>query len=325
MNEAVFIRRNIEKWRRMEMMEGDDVFTTPDEMVNAYNDITSDLAFAQTHYPDSPITTYLNDIALGLHRDLYRHKHTTARQMLRFWTHEIPLAVYDARKALLLSLVIFILSTLAGVVSTLGDPEFPRLILGNDYVNMTEENIRNGEPMAVYAQGPQLGSFLGITLNNVLISFKVYVYGLFTSFGSGLFLLFNGVMFGSFMMFFIGRGLLVQSFLAVMLHGTLELSAIVIAGGAGIMLGNGWLFPGTYGRLESFLRAGRRSIKVLVSTIPIFITAGFIEGYFTRFTHVGDLWRLMVILLSAVFVVFYYVILPVRRHRESTAYENLSV
>ena len=306
-------------------MEGDDVFTTPDEMVNAYNDITSDLAFAQTHYPDSPITTYLNDIALGLHRDLYRHKHTTAKQMLRFWTHEIPLAVYDARKAMLLSLAIFILSILVGVVSTLGDPEFPRLILGDGYVEMTEENIRNGAPMAVYSQGPQFGSFLGITLNNIWVSFQVYAYGLLTSFGSGLFLLFNGVMVGSFLTFFFVRGIVAQSFLAIMLHGTLELSAIVIAGGAGITLGNGWLFPGTYGRLESFLRAGRRSVKVLISTIPIFIIAGFIEGYFTRYTDVSDLLRLMVILLSAAFILFYYVILPVRRHRESTAYENLSV
>ena len=307
------------------MMEGDDVFTTPDDMVNAYNDITSDLAFAQTHYPDSPITSYLNDIALGLHRDLYRHKHTTARQMLRFWTHEIPLAVYDARKALLLSLAIFVLSTLVGVISTFGDPDFPRLILGDYYVTMTEENIKNGEPMAVYAQGTQLGSFLAITLNNVWVSFRTYAYGLLTSFGSGLFLLFNGVMYGAFMTFFIVRGLFVQSFLAVMLHGTLELSAITIAGGAGIMLGNGWLFPGTYGRLESFLRAGRRSVKVLVSTIPIFTVAGFIEGFFTRFTHVGDLLRLMVILLSAAFVIYYYVILPVRRHRESTTYEDITV
>ena len=301
------------------------MFTTPDDMVNAYNDITSDLAFAQTHYPDSPITSYLNDIALRLHRDLYRHKHTTMRQLLRFWTHEIPLAVYDARKPLLLSLAIFVVCILVGVVSTLGDPEFPRIILGDNYVDMTEENIKNGVPMSVYAQDTQVSSFLNITLNNVWVSFKAYTMGLLTSFGTGFFLLVNGVMVGSFFTFLFMRGVVFQAILAVMLHGTLELSAIVIAGGAGIMLGNGWLFPGTYGRLESFLRAGRSSVKVLVSTTPIFIIAGFIEGFFTRYTDSGDLWRLLVILLSASFIVYYYVILPARRHRESTAYEDLTV
>ena len=48
MKEAVFIRKNINKWRKMENMVGDELFTTPDEMADAYNDITSDLAFAQT-------------------------------------------------------------------------------------------------------------------------------------------------------------------------------------------------------------------------------------------------------------------------------------
>lgn len=325
MKEAVFIRRNIEKWRNMEEMVGDNVFTSPDEMVDAYNDITSDLAFARTQYPDSPITAYLNNIALGLHRDLYRHKHTTFSQVMRFWTHEIPLCVYSAKGPLLLSLAIFVLSILAGVVSTIGDPEFPRLILGDGYVNMTLENIENGEPMAVYAQGTHVSSFLSITINNVFVSFRAYAMGLLTSFGTGFMLLYNGVMVGAFVMFFVQRHLFIQCFLAVMLHGTLELSAIVIAGGAGIMLGNGWLFPGTYSRVESFVRAARRSIKVLVSTIPIFIIAGFIEGFFTRYTHVGDLLRLSVILLSMTFVLYYYVYLPVKRHREENAHENIIV
>ncbi len=325
MKEAVFIRRNIDKWRKMENMVGDELFTTPDEMADAYNDITSDLAFARTQYPESPVTSYLNDIALGLHRDLYQHKHTTWAQVKHFWTHEIPLAVYHARGPLLLSLAIFLLSVLVGVVSTLGDHEFPRLILGDYYVNMTLENIESGEPMAVYAQGTQLGSFLDITLNNVFVSFRTYAMGLCTSFGTGYILLHNGVMFGAFVMFFMLRGLFVPCFLAVMLHGTLELSAIVIAGGAGIMLGNGWLFPGTYSRMEAFVMGARRSVKVLVSTVPMFIVAGFIEGFFTRFTHVGDVLRLSVILLSFAFVMFYYVFLPIKRHREEKAHEDTLV
>jgi uncharacterized membrane protein SpoIIM required for sporulation len=104
-----------------------------------------------------------------------------------------------------------------------------------------------------------------------------------------------------------------------MLHGTLELSAIVIAGGAGITLGNGWLFPGSYSRIQSFVRAARHSVKVLASTVPLFVVAGFIEGFFTRYTEVGDLLRLLVILCSLAFVIFYYVLLPIKRHRNATS------
>ncbi len=319
MQEAVFIRQNLKKWQAMENMAGDTVFTTPDELVEAYNELTSDLAFAQTQYPASPVTAYLNDLALSLHRDLYSHKHTPWSRVVRFWTHDIPLSVYDARWCLLLSLAIFLVFIIIGALSTFGDPNFPRVILGDDYVDMTLSNIEAGNPMAVYAQGDQVSSFLGITFNNVLVAFITYVTGLFTSFGTGYYLMTNGIMVGSFVTFFIVRKLFVESILAIMLHGTLELSAIVISGGAGIMLGNGWLFPGTYGRVQSFLRAAQRSVRVLISTVPIFIIAGFIEGFFTRYTYVGDGLRLLVICASALFVVYYYVFLPIKRHREAAA------
>ena len=173
--------------------------------------------------------------------------------------------------------------------------------------------------MAVYASGGQVSSFLGITFNNIMVSFITYVMGVFTSFGTGYYLMNNGIMVGAFITFFIVRGLFVESILAIMLHGTLELSAIVIAGGAGIMLGNGWLFPGTYGRVQSFLRAAQRSVRVLISTTPIFIVAAFIEGFFTRYTNIGDGLRLLVICASALFIIFYYILLPIKRHRETTA------
>lgn len=318
MQEAVFIRRHLEKWKQAENMVGDTLFATPDDLVRAYNEVTSDLAFAQTQYPTSPVTAYLNDLALDLHRDLYRHKHTTWAQILRYWTHEIPLAVYAARRGLMLSLAVFCACILVGVMSALADPEFPRAILGDGYVDMTLDNIERGEPMAVYSMGSQVGSFLGITFNNILVSFITYIMGVFTSFGTCYYLLTNGLMVGAFVTFFAVRHLFVESMLAIMLHGTLELSAIVIAGGAGITLGNGWLFPGTYSRMESFLRAARHSAKVLLSTIPIFVLAGFIEGFFTRYTDIGDAFRLSVILASAAFVVFYYVFLPIKRHRDAT-------
>lgn len=55
---------------------------------------------------------------------------------------------------------------------------------------------------------------------------------------------------------------------------------------------------------------------ILVSTVPVFIVAGFIEGFFTRYTEVGDTLRLCVILLSLAFILYYYVVLPAKRAKE---------
>ena len=95
--------------------------------------------------------------------------------------------------------------------------------MGNQYVDMTLDNIARGEPMAVYNGSPEAPMFLGITINNIKVSFLCFAAGILTSFGTGLILLQNGIMLGSFQMFFYQHDLLWESALAVWLHGTLEI------------------------------------------------------------------------------------------------------
>ena len=211
---------------------------------------------------------------------------------------------------MLVSFLIFAVSTLIGVVSQLGDADFCRLILGDRYVDMTLDNIAKGNPMGVYGSDSESNLFLQITLNNVWVSFYVFALGILTTFGTGWALFGNGVMLGSFQTFFFQQGLGVESMLAVWLHGMLEISALIVAGAAGVALGNGWLFPGTLTRLESFRRGARRALKIVVGTVPIFVVAAFIEGFFTRHTEWPDALRLGIILASLAFVIFYYIYLP---------------
>ena len=208
---------------------------------------------------------------------------------------------------------------LIGAVSQWGDDSFCRLILGDQYVDMTLQNIQKGEPMAVYDSGAETEMFLGITFNNVKVSFVVFVAGVLTSLGTGFFLLQNGIMLGSFQAFFFQQGLGLESMLAIWLHGTLEIWAIIVAGAAGITLGNGWLMPGTYGRMTSFMQGARRGLKIIVGTVPVFIMAAFIEGFATRHTEWGTLPRLAIIGSSALFILYYYFYLPYRygtKHRK---------
>jgi uncharacterized membrane protein SpoIIM required for sporulation len=101
-----------------------------------------------------------------------------------------------------------------------------------------------------------------------------------------------------------------------MLHGTLELSAIVIAGAAGFIMGNSILFPGTYSRLASFLKGTVDGLKILLALVPVFILAGFIEGFFTRFTSMPWILSALIIVGSAVYIIYYYVIYPIRLDNE---------
>ena len=160
--------------------------------------------------------------------------------------------------------------------------------------------------------------FIGITANNIYVSFLAFVMGILTSFGTGFIMLQNGIMLGAFQTFFAQHGLLYQSALAIWLHGTLEISAIIIAGAAGLAMGNGWLFPGTYSRLYSFRRGAKRGLKIVVGTVPVFCMAGFIESFLTRHVEYPNGLRLSIILLSATFVVFYFIVLPYLRNHHGT-------
>lgn len=314
MKEILFIRNNIDKWRSVEELIDNVNFEMPDRLAEAYTDLTADLAFAQTHYPHSRITIYLNNLSSSLHNELYRNKREKWSRVLTFWTQEVPDVMWKERRLLLISFLIFMVSVLIGVLSTLGDASFPRLILGDGYMDMTLENIAKGKPMGVYGSEEESVMFLGITLNNIMVSFNIFVSGVLTSFMPGYQLFQNGIMVGCFDTFFYQHGLLGESLLATMLHGTLELSAIVVAGAAGLAMGNGWLFPGTYSRIVSFQRGAKRGMKIVVGTVPLFILAGFIESFITRHTEINDFVRLTVTLLSLCFVIFYFIYLPYKRN-----------
>ncbi|MDR0683420.1 MAG: stage II sporulation protein M [Dysgonamonadaceae bacterium] len=315
MKEAVFIYQNKEKWKRYESCLNHIKQETPDTLADIYIDVTNDLSYAQTHYPNSGISFYLNGLSSKLHQFIHEKKKWRFSQLLDFWKIEIPLIMYECRRELLYSFLIFSMAAFIGAFSAANDDAYIRLILGNHYVDKTLENIANQDPMAVYKQINQSDMFWGITLNNIGVSFTTFIYGIFTSIATAIILIQNGIVIGGFQYFFFEHGLLWESLPAVWLHGTLEISAIIVAGCAGITMGNGWLFPKTYTRPESFRRSAKRGIKIITGTIPIFIIAGFIESYITRHTELPDMIRFLIILVSLTFIIFYYVIYPKKLNR----------
>lgn len=100
--------------------------SSPDRLADVYTDLTADLAFAQTHFPTSRITIYLNNLASALHNKIYRNKREKWSRVITFWTKEIPQVMHDARRELLVSFLIFIVSALVGVISAAADPDFVR-------------------------------------------------------------------------------------------------------------------------------------------------------------------------------------------------------
>jgi uncharacterized membrane protein SpoIIM required for sporulation len=322
MKEAAFVKQNKARWERFEAVVKDQHNAEPDQLAAFFIQITDDLSFATTKYPDSRTTKYLNALAGKLHLGIYKNKREDSNRFITFWTREVPLCLFQARKQLAYAFVIFVIAGLMGVVSTLHDDTFVRLILGDGYVNMTLENIQNGNPMGVYGSMSQTTMFFMITWNNIMVSFRVFIYGVFASIGTGFYLFYNALMVGTFLTFFYQQNSLSHAVPVIMLHGTIELLSIVVAAAAGFVLGNSLIFPGTYSRLESFKQGAVKGLKIVVGLVPFFVIAGFIESFITRYEFMHWSLKALVILSSAALMIFYFVIYPYLLNRNGKFYTN---
>lgn len=314
MKETSFIDQNKEKWNRFEKLY-ESQSNDPEELSDLYMDITDDLSYAQTFYRRRTVRVYLNQLAQKVYTGVHKQKGESLKKFITVWKTSLPLEIYRSRKNLLFALAIFLVYMMIGMVTTYIDPDFPRVVMGDGYVDMTLQNIQDGNPLKVYEtqnSQEQMAMFVQITTNNMKVAFLTFFVGFFFTIGTHLLLFYNGVMLGAFQYFFHSKGLLITSFLGIWIHGAFEISAIVLAGGAGITAGNGLLFPKSYTRLQSLQLSTKRGLKIMMSLVPFIIAAGFLESYVTANYQVLPNWsKWALILFSFAIILFFYVFYPI--------------
>ncbi|MEM9884748.1 MAG: stage II sporulation protein M [Bacteroidota bacterium] len=309
MRETRFINQMKEKWAEFEQILKSPS-RAPDKLYDVFIHLMNDLSYARTFYANRSVRVYLNGLAQQIFVNIYKNRKSKRNKLLTFWTDDLPQLVFEAKRAFLIAFLVFLLSFLIGVLSSAMDTGFAEVILGEYYVEMTKENIASGDPMAVYKQKGEMGMSIGIAGNNLFVAFLTFVLGIFFTIGSLIILVSNGVMVGAFQYFFIERDLFWESFLTIWIHGTLEISAIIIAGAAGITMGKGLVFPGSFSRAKAFQKSARRGLKIMIGIVPIIILAAFFEGYLTRHTETPNLIRGLFIAVNLLFVLGYFVFYP---------------
>jgi uncharacterized membrane protein SpoIIM required for sporulation len=306
--EGLFIKKNIDKWKQYQYEPAAD----PDEMAGQFTDLVNDLGYAKTFYPQSKVTQYLNGLASRIYLGIYRNKKEESSRIVRFWKTELPLVVRKYHREILYSFIIFILFAVMAAFSAAHDETFVRGVLSDQYVDMTEDNISRGDPFGVYKQDDPLNMFVWIAVHNIKVAFIIYISGFLLSLGTVWFLFQNGVMLGAFQYYFFSRGLGWKSILVIWIHCTLEISSFIIAGAAGLVLGNSILFPGTHKRGYALRRGAKDGLKLMVGLVPIFVMAAFLEGFVTRYASM-PIWLSGFILLGSLsFIIWYFVIYPIR-------------
>jgi len=318
MRESKFILQNREKWQKYEAGIRNDSLPA-EEMERAFVELNDDLAYARTFYKNRAVRLFLNNLLAPVYNRIYSTRKWNWAGLKTFFLHDAVLMNFRARKYLLFSLIVVLLGFFIGFIGTQANMDFATTILGEDYVRITEYNISHGDPLAIYKYQNPWDMFAKIAVNNLKVAFYFFLFGALFCVGSIYLLLANGIMLGVFTYIFTSKGLTNEYFLTVYQHGTLEILSMVIEGAAGIMMGAGFLFPGTKTRMRSIQDNAKTSILMFLVCIPIIVLAAFIESYLTRFTEIPAALRLAIIFLSFCFMLGYFVILPWLKFRKNKA------
>ena len=245
------------------------------ELGQLYRQIASDLAALREDRASAHFAAHLNELLARAHNSIYSAEKPTASAALGFFRLTYPRTFRQNLTFCAAAFVIFLGSAAIGVALTLQDDDFTVMILGSQMV----ETIDRHEMWthSIVAIKPLASS--AIMTNNMAVAFTMCAAGITGGVGTLYMLVFNGILIGTIgtACWLSGMSLPLWSFVAP--HGVLELPAIFIAGGAGLRLASGLLFPGFLPRAESLARAGTEAVKLLLGCIPILILAGVIEAF----------------------------------------------
>ncbi|MDD9272198.1 stage II sporulation protein M [Paenibacillus sp. GCM10023248] len=245
-----------------------------------YQAVSVHLATLQTHSPAGETTVYLNHLVSQAHNALYRESNRSGTQLKQFFLQYFPSLIQARAAFILFALVLFLLGGLLGFLSVWHDPLNLSLIMPGaiaDNIDPSKTANPRGD-----LHSPLVST--AIMTNNIRVAVLAFISGVTLGIGTVYLMISNGLLVGALAAVFMHAGKSYVFWAYILPHGIIELTAIFIAGGAGLYMGYRFFVPGPYPRKLLFLESAKESAQLLIGTIPLFVIAGIIEGYITPST-----------------------------------------
>ncbi|KAA6458813.1 stage II sporulation protein M [Acidobacteria bacterium AB60] len=272
-------------WERLEMLLGQADASglkqlsraELQEMALLYRQVASDLSVLRQDATARTYAAHVNQLLARAHHVIYSRRKASWGGLFRFLRDEYPVVFRRNLGYVGASVAISVACGVLGVVATNARPEFMRHFLGPAMIETMERHEMWTH--SVVSMAPTATSF--IMTNNLSVSFMTFAGGITFGFLTLYSLFNNGMMLGvvGAACHHYGMSLALWSFVAA--HGSLELPAILIAGGAGLRLGQAMLFPGGYRWKDSIAAGGIEATRLVSGIIPLLVIAGCLEGFFS--------------------------------------------
>ena len=254
------------------------------EFVQEYRELTADLARLRTATAggESREVFYLNRLVSAAHNLLYRRRSIRPDAAVRYLFFTVPQEIRRSSNVIVLAaLLLFVPMAVTGV-AVVRDPDAAVAFLPPQMFDRAEAGVRAAREGGGYVDVPSLyrpTMASGIIANNIQVAFMAFASGITAGLLTCFVLFSNGLSIGAVLGLYVSKGIgsLIIAFIAP--HGVLELTAICIAGGAGLLLGSAFIIPGDRTRRRALVENGKRSIALVAGATFLLVGAGIIEGF----------------------------------------------
>lgn len=281
-----FIQQNREDWQQLEQMinlfnknRAKPTNQNIEKFDHLYQKATQNLSYSQTFFPDSSVTVHLNQLVSQAHNIIYQTENSSWKQLRTFLFEKFVGLFLEQWRAILIAALLFIFGGLVGFIIVIQDPLNLDILLPDMFAT-----IANPEELASNAQANQIdGATMSVAImtNNIKVAILAFAGGITCGLLTVYVMIYNGLLVGALAGVFWHARSSYIFWAYIVPHGVIELLAIFIAGGAGLLMGYKLLVPGKLKRSVQLKIYAMRSVQLLLGTIPLFVIAGIIEGFIT--------------------------------------------
>ncbi len=329
MRQATFVEKRQTGWQRLEellkaaerssLRKLDPAEVS--ELGTLYRWVTSDLAFATGRRYDPTLQAYLNRLTARAHAVVYGGAAEGGLQrVIRFFASTFPREVWTSRWPMLLSAALFLGSAGLAYYLIHARPLNAYVLLPPEMIQPIHKGLHETtfEPSEAALGSPALSAF--IMSNNIYLAFEAFAGGMTLGLYTVYVLIRNGLDIGGMAALYNDAGFGKDFWATVAPHGIIELTAVQIAAGAGLLLAAAILAPGRLSRRDALRRNGRRAAILIIGVACMLVLAGTIEGFISP-QKFSETVRLMIGGMTAVAMIFYFVLPNVgaREHRAHQA------
>jgi len=251
------------------------------QMHEDYRSAAADLAYAQTHFDGGDSAAYLNRLVGQAHGELYGSSPRRMAAIWRFFADEYPRLLRELWRPIALAAALLCGAGALGFIVSYTDYSLASIFLPAQLREGLGDSFRKTQAAnaSMGALAPLLSAYIGV--NNIWVAVLAFAGGMTAGVLTTYAMLQNGALLGVLAGVFSQSKLTVDFWALIVPHGSLELPAIIIAGGAGLHMAGALVFPGDAPRMTALKPAASRAVRLMLGTIPLFVIAALVEGFFT--------------------------------------------